>query len=65
MRQYNTRFLYSGPHQNEEDSIKTFFSLVPAHDGTTSVELLVGTKTLLTEVYAIRTKSGLNIDKVL
>ena len=42
-----------------------FLSSVKFHDGTTAVELIVSAKTLLTNVYAIESKSSLNIDKVL
>ena len=65
MRQYNKCFSYNGFHQHEDDAIDTFFSSVKSHDGTTAVELIVGTKTLLTDVYAIGSNSGLNISKVL
>ena len=65
MRQSNKRFPYSRPHQHEDDVIDTFFSLVKSHVGTTAVEIIVGTKTLLMDVYAIGYKSGLNISKFL
>ena len=64
-RQYNKRLHYIGPHQHEDDTIATLFSSVKTNDGTTAVKLIVGTKTLLTDVYAIGSKSVLNIAKVL
>ena len=45
--------------------LSTLFLSVPAHDSTTSVELIARTKTLLTDVYAIGSNYGLNISKVL
>ena len=63
MRKSNKRFPYRDPHQHEEDTIDTFLSSVKTHNGTTAVELIVRTKTLLTYVYAIWSKSGLNIAK--
>ena len=65
MRQSNKHFPYSGPHLNKDDAIDTFFSSVKSHNGTTAVEIVVGTKTLLTDVYAIGSKSGLNTAKFL
>ena len=65
MRQSNNHFPYSGTHQHKDESIDTFFSSVESHDVTINVELVVGTKTLLTDVYAIRSKSDLNIAKIL
>ena len=65
MRKYNKCFPYSGPHRHEDDSIDTFFSSVKSHDSNTAVEIIVGTNTFLTGVYAIVYKSGLKIDKVL
>ena len=65
MRQSNKHFPYSGPHLNKDDAIDTFFSSVKSHNGTTDVEVIVGTKTLLTDVYAIASKSDLNISKFL
>ena len=65
MRQYNKRFPYSEPQQNEDDAIDTFFYSVKAHDDTIAVELIVGTKELLMNVYDKGSKSGLNIAKVL
>ena len=56
---------YNGPHQHKDDAVNTFFSSVQAYYGTTDVGLIVGTKTLLTYVYAIGSKSGLNIAKFL
>ena len=53
IRNSNKQFLYSGNHLREDDDINTFFSLVPSHDVTTAVELIFGTKTLVTDVYAI------------
>ena len=65
MRNTNKLFPYSGPHRYEYDDIDAFFFSVRAHDGTTSVELIFGTKTLLNDVYAIWSNSGLNIANVL
>ena len=45
--------------------LTNFLSFVKTHDGNTTVELIVGTKKLLTVVHAIGYKSGLNIEKVL
>ena len=56
MRKYNKFFPYRGPHQHEDDSLDTFFSSVKSHDSNTSLEIIVGTKTLLTDVYAIVSK---------
>ena len=53
MSQYNKHLYYIRTHQHEDDAIDTFFSSVRFHDRTTAVELIVGTKTLLTDVYAI------------
>ena len=58
-------FTYSAPQRHEEYAINTLFSLVTSHNGTTAVELIVGTKNLLTDVYAIGPNSGLNIANVL
>ena len=60
MRQYNMRFPHSMTHWKEDFAIITFLSSVQSHDGTTTIELIVGTKTLLTDVYAKGNKSGLN-----
>ena len=65
MRQSNKSFPYSGTHWHEDDTINNFLSSVQAHYGTTVVEIIVGTKTLLKDVYTIGSKSGLNIAKVL
>ena len=65
MIQSNKWFPYSGPRQQKDDAINTFFSPVRAQDGTTVVEIIFGTKTLLTDVYAIGSRSGLKIAKVL
>ena len=65
MRQFNKSFPYSVPHPHEDDAIYSFFSSVKSHDSTTTVELIVGNKTLLTYVYAIGYKSALNIAKFL
>ena len=64
IRQSNKNFLYIGNHQHEENSIGTLFLSVTAHDGTAAIELISGTKILLTDVYAIGRKSGLNISMV-
>ena len=53
MRQSNNSFSYSGPHRHEDDSIGIFFSSVPAHNGTTDVDLIVVTETFLNDLYAI------------
>ena len=60
----NNNFTYSGPHQHEYDSITTLLSSLQDHNDTTSVEIIFGTKTLLTDVWAIWYKPGLNISKV-
>ena len=65
MSKYDKCFPYSGPQRHKGDSIDTFFSSVKSHDSNTDVEIIVGTKTLLTDVYAIVSKSGLKISKVL
>ena len=65
MRQSNKWFPYSGPHRHKDDAIKVFLSSVLSHNGTTTVELIVGPKTLLTDVYSIGSNSYLNIYKVL
>ena len=65
IRQSNKHFPYSGTHQHEDDAIVAFFSSVKSHGGTTTVEIVFVTKTLLMDVYYIGTKSGLNIAKVL
>ena len=65
MRKYNNCLPYRGPHQQDDYSFGTFFSSVKYHDRNTAVEIIVGTKTLLTDVYAIVSKSGLNIAKFL
>ena len=61
MKQSNKLFPYSGSHRHKYDAIDTFFLSVPYHDGATDVELIFGTKKLLTDVYAIWFKSGLII----
>ena len=65
MRQYTRRFPYSGTHQHEDDAIGNFFYSVKYKYGTTTVELIFGTKTILPDVYSIVSKSVLNIAKVL
>ena len=45
--QSNKRFLCSGRQRHKDDAIENFLLSVPAHDGTTSVELIARTKTLL------------------
>ena len=65
MRQYNKHLPYRRPNQHKDDNIDTFFYSVESHDGTTAVEIIVGTKTLLMYVYAIGYKSDLNRAKVL
>ena len=61
----NKRFLYSGTHQQKDYDNGTLFSSVPANGGTTADELIFSTKTLHTNVFAIWSKSSLNISKVL
>ena len=63
--QYNKRFPCRGPHWHKDGDIYNLFYSVKSHDGTISVELIFGTKTLTPDVYAIVSKSGLNIDQVL
>ena len=63
MIQYNKRLPYSGTHWHKADNIDTLFSSVKYHGGTTDVELVVGTKRLLMDFYAIGYNSGLNIAK--
>ena len=63
MSKYNRCLPYSGPHQHEDDPLDTLFSSVKSHNIYTAVEIIFGTKTLLTDVYAIVSKSGLNIAK--
>ena len=65
MQQYNKRLRYSGPHWNEDYDIYTLFSLVIAHDENKPVEIIICTKKLITNIYEIGSKSGLNISKVL
>ena len=65
MRKSNNRFPCIGPHRHEDDAIDTFFSSVKSHDETTAVKLVVGIKTLITDVYAIQSKSVLNISQFL
>ena len=65
MRQSNNILPYSGPHQYKDETINTLFYSVQDPDGTTAVEFIVRTKTLIMDVYAIGFKSGLNISKVL
>ena len=64
MIQTNNIFPYSGPLRYKDYAIDVFFASVRAHDGTTAVELIYGTKILLTDVYDIGSKSGVNIGKV-
>ena len=65
MQHYNKCSPYSGPHRHKDDAIYNFFSSVPAHNGTTSIELILVTKTLLTNVYMIESNSSLNISNIL
>ena len=65
MRQYNKRLPYRGPHLQKYDVNDTFFYSVIIHNNNTSIELIVGTKTLITDVYAIQSKSDLNISQFL
>ena len=65
MRKYNNIFSYRGPHWNKDGAIDTFLYSVKSHNGTTAVELIFGTKTLLTNFYAVGSKLGLNIAKFL
>ena len=63
--QSNDRLTYRGPRQHKYDVIDTFLYSVKILNNNTSVELIVGTKTLITYVYAIGSKSGLNISQFL
>ena len=65
MKQYNKIFPYSGPHWHKDDAIDTFLFSVKAHNSTTAAKIIVGANTLLTDGYCIRSKSGLDISKVL
>ena len=65
MRQYNKRLPYSRPYLHKDDYIDTLLSSMQAHYGNTSIELNVFTKTLLTYVYAIASKSRTKTPKVL
>ena len=65
MRQSNKNFPYRGPRQRKDDAIHNFFCSVKYHNDTTNVELIDSTKILLTDVYDIGSKSGLNIDKII
>ena len=51
--EYKNRLPYSGPHWHKDDAIDTFSSSVKSHDGTTTIYLIFGTNTLLTDVNAI------------
>ena len=64
MSKYKKCFLYSGSHQHDDDYLDTLFSSVKSHDSNTTVKIIVGTKTVLMDVYAIVSKSGVNIAKV-
>ena len=61
MIQFHKSFHYIRTHQNEDDAINNFFPSVWSHDGNTAIELIVGTRILLMDVYDIVSKSGLNI----
>ena len=65
MREYNKCFPYSGPRRHEDDSIDTFFSSLKSHNSNNAVEIIVFDNTLLADVYAIVSNSGLKIAKVL
>ena len=65
MNQSNKRLPYIGNHWHKDDAIITFLSSLKSHCGNTAVKLIVGTKELFTDVYAIWSKSGLNISKFL
>ena len=65
MRQSNKCFPYRSLRQHKYDAIGIFSYSVQAQDGTTAIELIVFPNTLLTDVYAIESKSGLNIATVL
>ena len=65
MRQSNNCFPYSRPRRHKDDAIDNFFSSVQDHNGTTTVEIIVGTNTLLTDIYTRGYNSGLNISKFL
>ena len=64
IQQCNKILKYSGTHQQKDDTMDNFFSSVPARYGTTDVELTIGIKTLLTDVYAIGSKSGIKSSEV-
>ena len=64
-RHYNKQLPYIGSHHHKDDAISSFLYSICAHDGTAAVELIIGTKTILTYVYTIGPKSGLSISKVL
>ena len=65
MIQSNKQFPYSGLHRHYDDAIDTILYSVHDHNGTATVEVIVSTKTIITDVYAIGSKSGLNIVNVL
>ena len=65
MRQSNKCFPYIRSHLHEDDAIDTFLSSVKSHDGNNAVEIIVGAKTILRDLNAVVSKSGLNISKVL
>ena len=65
MRHYNKHFPYSGPQWHKDGAINTIFYSVQTRDVINTIEIIVGTNTLPTDVYAIVYKSGLNISKVL
>ena len=56
MIQYNNHLPYISTHKHKDDSIDTFFYDVKSHIGTTAFKLIIGTKTLRTDVYAIGSK---------
>ena len=64
MRQSNKHFPHSGNHRNGDNAIDIFISSLKYHNGNTAVEPAFCTKTLLADVYAIRSKYCLNITKV-
>ena len=61
MRKSKKRFPYIGTHWHEDDAIDTLLSSVKSHNGTITVQLIVSTKTFLTDIYDVGSNSGLNI----
>ena len=59
--QSHKSFPCSSPHQHKDDVINNLLSTVWSHDGNIAIELIVGTRTLLMDLYDIVSKSGLNV----